>query len=96
MIYTLEQRKPEIATGSFVASSADIIGSVTICEQASIWFNAVLRGDNDLIRIGNRSNVQDCSVLHTDPGLPLIIEEDVTVGHCVMLHGCIVVSDICF
>ena len=59
-----------------------------IGEQASIWFNCVLRGDNELIRIGDRSNVQDCSVMHTDPGCPLVVEDDVTIGHSTMLHGC--------
>ena len=88
MIYTLADRSPVIDSTSFIASSADIIGSVTIMEQASIWFNTVLRGDNDDIIIGKRSNVQDCSVLHTDPGLPLVIADDVTIGHSTMLHGC--------
>ncbi|WP_424947114.1 gamma carbonic anhydrase family protein [Candidatus Spongiihabitans sp.] len=88
MIYALGDRIPEIAISSFVAPSADVIGLVRIGEQASVWFNAVLRGDNELIRIGNRSNVQDGSVLHTDPGLPLTIEDNVTIGHGSMLHGC--------
>ena len=88
MIYNLGDRAADIAPSSYIAPSADIIGSVRICDFASIWFNAVLRGDNDLIHIGNRSNVQDCSVLHTDPGIPLIIEDDVSIGHSVMLHGC--------
>ncbi|WP_423908682.1 gamma carbonic anhydrase family protein [Candidatus Spongiihabitans sp.] len=88
MIYTLADRIPEIAISSFVAPSADVIGLVRIGEQASVWFNAVLRGDNELIHIGNRSNVQDGSVLHTDPGMPLTLEDNVTVGHGSMLHGC--------
>lgn len=88
MIYTLGDRVPEIASSSFVAPSADVIGKVRIGEHASVWFNAVLRGDNELIHIGNRSNVQDGSVLHTDPGMPLTIEDNVTVGHNCMLHGC--------
>ncbi|MCY4312131.1 MAG: gamma carbonic anhydrase family protein [Gammaproteobacteria bacterium] len=89
MIYTLQDRPaPEIAESSYIADSADIIGWVSIGEESSIWFNAVLRGDNELIRIGNRSNVQDCSVMHTDPGFPIEIEGDVTVGHSTMLHGC--------
>ncbi len=89
MIYTLDDRpQPEIAESSFIAPSAELIGWVSVEEQASIWFNAVLRGDNELISIGKRSNVQDCSVLHTDPGIPLTIEDNVTVGHSTMLHGC--------
>ncbi len=88
MIYTLPGRMAEIAASSYVAPSADLVGAVRICEQASIWFNAVLRGDNERIHIGNRSNVQDCCVLHTDPGIPLTIEDEVTIGHGVMLHGC--------
>lgn len=93
MIYTLDDKPhAEIAESSFIADSADLIGWVKIGEHASIWFNVVLRGDNELIHIGNRSNVQDCSVMHTDPGCPLIIEDDVTVGHSTMLHGCKVKS----
>ncbi|MCY3768405.1 MAG: gamma carbonic anhydrase family protein [Gammaproteobacteria bacterium] len=89
MIYTLDDRpRPEIAGSSFIAPSAELIGWVCVGEQASIWFNTVLRGDNELISIGERSNVQDCSVLHTDPGIPLTIEDNVTVGHSTMLHGC--------
>lgn len=89
MIYTLDDKPhPQIANSSFIAESANLIGHVEIGEEASIWFNTVLRGDNDLIKIGNRSNVQDCSVMHTDPGCPLIIEDNVTIGHSTMLHGC--------
>ncbi len=89
MIYTLPDKpRPEISSSSFVADSADLIGWVKICDEASIWFNAVLRGDNEIIQIGNRANVQDCSVMHTDPGCPLIVEDDVTIGHSTMLHGC--------
>ena len=89
MIYTLDDKPhPVIAKSSYIAPSADIIGWVKVCEQASIWFNVVLRGDNELIYIGHRSNVQDNSVMHTDPGCPLTIEDNVTVGHSTMLHGC--------
>ena len=89
MIYTLPDKPhPKISDSSFISPSADIIGWVSIGDLASIWFKTVLRGDNELISIGNRSNVQDCSVMHTDPGSPLIIEDDVTVGHSTMLHGC--------
>jgi carbonic anhydrase/acetyltransferase-like protein (isoleucine patch superfamily) len=72
----------------WVADSADLIGKVVLREDASVWFNSVLRGDNEPIVVGARSNVQDGCVLHTDPGFPLTIEEDCTIGHLVMLHGC--------
>ncbi|MXZ80013.1 MAG: gamma carbonic anhydrase family protein [Gammaproteobacteria bacterium] len=81
-----------MAPSGYVADTADVIGWVTVGDQASVWFNTVLRGDNEIIRIGNRSNVQDCSVMHTDPGCPIDIGEDVTVGHSTMLHGCTVGS----
>ena len=88
MIYTLANRRPTIHADSFIAPSAELIGSVDIGRHASIWFNTTLRGDNDLIRVGARANVQDNSMLHVDPGAPLTIEADVTIGHGVMLHGC--------
>ena len=73
---------------AWVAPNAVALGKVELCEDASVWFGAVLRGDNELIRVGARSNVQDGCVLHTDPGFPLTIGEDCTIGHMVMLHGC--------
>jgi carbonic anhydrase/acetyltransferase-like protein (isoleucine patch superfamily) len=77
------------ASGRYwIADSARVIGSVTLAEDASVWFGAVLRGDNEPITIGARSNVQDGSVLHTDPGFPLDVGSDCTIGHMVMLHGC--------
>jgi carbonic anhydrase/acetyltransferase-like protein (isoleucine patch superfamily) len=89
-LYTLDAdavRTP--GEGRFwVAPNAVVIGKVEIGEDASIWFNVVIRGDNELVRIGAGSNVQDGSVLHTDPGFPLIIGPDCTVGHMAMLHGC--------
>jgi carbonic anhydrase/acetyltransferase-like protein (isoleucine patch superfamily) len=77
------------ANGRFwVAENATVLGNVTLEEDASVWFNAVLRGDNEMIHIGARSNIQDGSVLHTDPGFPISIGADCTIGHMVMLHGC--------
>lgn len=77
------------ANGVFwVAPNAVLLGKVKLEEDASVWFGAVLRGDNELITVGARSNVQDGCVLHTDPGFPLTIAEDCTVGHMAMLHGC--------
>ncbi len=91
MLYALGDARVEI-TGEdyFVADNATVIGNVRLENNASVWFNAVVRGDNELITIGENSNVQDCSVLHTDPGVPLTIGKNVTVGHKVMLHGCVI------
>jgi carbonic anhydrase/acetyltransferase-like protein (isoleucine patch superfamily) len=89
MVYALEDRKIEVVGDEFfIAESADVIGSVVLHNNASIWFNAVIRADNDVITIGENSNVQDGSVLHTDPGFKLNIGKGVTVGHKAMLHGC--------
>lgn len=89
MLYSLGNMRVDIAGEDFfVAPSADVIGNVRLENNASVWFNAVVRGDNELIIIGENSNVQDCSVLHTDVGCPLTIGKNVTIGHKVMLHGC--------
>jgi len=72
----------------YVAPNATVVGNVALGANSSVWFGATLRGDNDLISIGSNSNVQDAAVLHTDPGFPLSIGENVTVGHQAMLHGC--------
>ena len=89
MIYTLGDRAPILeGAGHFIADNATIIGSVRLGDQASVWFNCVLRGDNDWLTIGARSNIQDGSVLHTDEGIELVVGAGVTVGHKVMLHGC--------
>jgi carbonic anhydrase/acetyltransferase-like protein (isoleucine patch superfamily) len=91
-IYRLGEHAPQIHPDAWVADSADVIGRVEIAALASVWFNVTIRGDNDLIRIGHGSNVQDNSVLHTDTGLQLDIADNVTVGHQVMLHGCTIGS----
>lgn len=88
MIYDYGERRVEIAGECFVAPSADVIGSVKLGNHASIWFGAVLRGDNDWIHVGEGSNIQDGSIVHVDPGVPVVIGRNVTVGHGVMLHGC--------
>ncbi|MDH3909601.1 MAG: gamma carbonic anhydrase family protein [Gammaproteobacteria bacterium] len=89
MIHALGDRAPEFqGAGHFVADSASIIGSVRLEDRASIWFNCVLRGDNDWLVVGERSNIQDGAVLHTDPGFELKIGNGVTVGHKAVLHGC--------
>ena len=76
----------------WVADTATLMGRVVLEEDASVWFGAVLRGDNEEIRVGARSNVQDGCVFHTDPGFPLLIGTDCTIGHMVMLHGCTIGS----
>lgn len=89
-IYALDGVAPQIAPGAWVADSAQVMGDVVLATDANVWFGAILRGDNERITIGNGSNIQDGSVLHTDIGQALHIGEDVTVGHQVMLHGCTV------
>lgn len=85
----LGERTPLLeGTGHFIAANASIIGSVRLGSESSVWFNSVLRGDNDWIEIGARSNIQDGCILHTDAGIRLIVGAGVTVGHRVTLHGC--------
>lgn len=87
-IYRLDGLSPCIAPSAWVADSAEVIGRVELGEHSSVWFGCVLRGDTDWLRIGPGSNIQDGSVLHTDAGIELVVGENVTVGHQVMLHGC--------
>ncbi|MCD2513630.1 gamma carbonic anhydrase family protein [Comamonas endophytica] len=87
-IYELEGRAPQLAASAWVADSAQVMGDVTLGEDVSVWFGSVLRGDTESLRVGAGSNIQDGSVLHADPGQPLVVGERVTVGHQVMLHGC--------
>jgi carbonic anhydrase/acetyltransferase-like protein (isoleucine patch superfamily) len=88
MLYALGEISPEVQGKYYVAPDAAVIGDVYLAEDTSIWFGAVLRGDVERITIGRGSNVQDGSVLHCDPGAPLTLDECVTIGHQVMLHGC--------
>ena len=88
MILSLGGRTPRIAGSAFIAESADIIGEVEIGENASVWFQAVLRGDIEPIRIGAHSNIQDGSIVHTMDGWPVVVGDWVTVGHRAVLHGC--------
>jgi len=88
MFYDLEDKKVKSLGENWSASNASIIGDVTLEKNTSIWFNVTLRGDVENIYVGEGSNIQDGSVLHTDPGYPLKIGKDVTIGHLVMLHGC--------
>jgi len=86
-IYAIGEDAPHIEHGAFVAPSADLIGKVRVASRASVWFGVVARGDMEPISIGAGSNVQDGAVLHTDPGHPCVLEEDVTVGHRAIVHG---------
>ncbi len=89
MRYALGETRPTTAGEAFwIAPTAVVIGKVSLAKNASVWWGAVIRGDNEPINVGEGSNIQDGSVLHTDPGFPLSIGRDVTVGHMVMLHGC--------
>ena len=90
MIYTLDGIAPQIAASAWVAPDANVIGKIVLEDDVSIWFSATLRGDNEEIRVGRGSNVQENCVLHTDIGFPLIIGADCTIGHKAMLHGCII------
>ena len=88
MIYALDDLAPEVAASAWVADTAVLIGRVVVEADASVWFGATLRGDNEEIRIGHGSNVQENAVLHTDMGYPLSIGANCTIGHKAMLHGC--------
>lgn len=89
-IYRLGERAPQLKEGVWIADTATVIGDVRLGKNVNVWFGAILRGDNDPITIGDNTNVQDGSVLHTDDGVPLDIGANVTIGHKVMLHGCTV------
>lgn len=88
MRYRLNELRPQVADDAYIAPTAVLIGRVSVQSRASVWWNAVARGDNELITIGPESNVQDGCVLHTDPGFPLTLGRRVTIGHNVVLHGC--------
>ncbi len=91
MIYQLGERRVQFASAEyFIAPNATLVGSIQVGHQASIWFNAVLRADQDSMVIGDGSNIQDGAVLHVDPGFPLTLGRGVTIGHHAMVHGCTV------
>ena len=90
MIYELDDRKPVLEGDNFVAPNAAVIGSVLMKKGANVWFGCTLRGDNEEIRVGQGSNVQENCVLHTDMGFPLVIGANCTIGHKAMLHGCVI------
>lgn len=89
-LYELDGTSPKLGQGAWVADTAQVIGAVELGDHASVWFGVVIRGDNETIRIGANSNIQDLSTLHSDTGKPLTIGRDVSVGHQVTLHGCTV------
>ena len=91
-LYEIGGQRPEIAGDAWVAPSADLIGDVHLGELASVWFGAVIRADNTPITVGARTNIQEGAMCHSDPGAPLTIGEDVTVGHHAILHGCTIGS----
>ena len=89
MIYKLGEHEVEITGEDFyVAETASVIGKVRLANDTSVWFGAVLRGDNESITVGQNTNIQECAVIHTDPGFPCILGSNVTIGHQAMLHGC--------
>jgi len=87
-LYEIAGQRPSIADDAWVAPSADLIGDVHLAALASVWFGAVIRADNTPITVGARSNIQEGAMLHSDPGVPCTVGEDVTVGHHAILHGC--------
>jgi carbonic anhydrase/acetyltransferase-like protein (isoleucine patch superfamily) len=92
MIYAFEDQAPEVSADAWVAPGAHVMGRVRLAAGASVWFGASLRGDNEWITVGARTNVQENAVLHTDWGYPLVIGDDCTIGHKAMLHGCVIGS----
>lgn len=90
MIFSLDDARVQLQGECFIAHNATVIGNVSVGVDASIWFNVVIRGDSELITIGDESNIQDAAVLHTDPGYVMTLGRGVTVGHKAMLHGCTV------
>ncbi len=89
-LYKLGALSPRVAVSAYVAPGANVIGNVVLADYSSVWFGATLRGDNETISIGAGSNVQDGTVMHTDPGIPLTVGAHVSIGHQAMLHGCTV------
>ena len=89
-LYAIDGRRPVLGEGAWVAPSADVVGDAALGAEASVWFGAVIRADNTPILVGDRTNIQEGAMCHSDPGSPLTIGADVTVGHHAILHGCTV------
>jgi len=92
-IYELDGERPDLHVRSWIAETATVIGRVRLKAEASVWFGSVLRGDNEWIELGERSQIQDNATLHTDPGFPITIGHDCVIGHNVILHGCTVADN---
>ena len=92
-IYELDGERPDLADRSWIAESASVIGRVRLKADASVWFGSVLRGDNEWIEVGERSQIQDNATLHTDPGFPIVIGADCVIGHNAILHGCTIADN---
>ena len=90
MFLPYQDKKPHVGNQVYIAAGSKIVGDVTIGDYSSVWFNCVLRGDIDTITIGQRTNIQDSTVIHVNPGQPAIIEDDVSIGHSCVLHGCLI------
>lgn len=90
MILEFENKRPKIHRTAFVADNTTLIGDIVLCEDSSVWYGSVLRGDINSITVGARSNIQDLCIVHVDTGKPVVIGDDVTVGHGAILHGCII------
>jgi carbonic anhydrase/acetyltransferase-like protein (isoleucine patch superfamily) len=88
MLYQIGELSPNISQSCFIAPNASVIGNATLGENASVWFNVVIRADKAAVNIGKSSNIQDGAILHVDEGFPITIAQNVTVGHKAMLHGC--------
>lgn len=94
MITGFKGKKPRISENCFIVDSAVVIGDVEIRDHSSVWFNAVIRGDMEEIKIGSRTNIQDCAVIHSDPGIRVEIGDKVTIGHGSVVHGCKIESNV--
>ena len=94
MIYSLGENKVKVGKDCFIADNATLVGSVTLGDNVSVWFNAVARADANSITLGNNSNIQDCCVLHVTGETPLIIGDNVNIGHKAMLHGCTIGNNV--
>jgi carbonic anhydrase/acetyltransferase-like protein (isoleucine patch superfamily) len=92
-LYALDDRAPQLGPGAWAAPSADLVGDVRLAARASVWFGAILRGDNTPLILGEETNFQDGAIGHSDPGFPLTIGARVTVGHQAILHGCVIADD---
>lgn len=93
-LYEIDGKRPELGFDAWVAPSADLIGEVRLGPEASVWFGACIRADNTAIVVGDRSNVQEGAMLHSDPGAPCTVGRDVTVGHHAILHGCTIEDEV--